>query len=197
MHTHTHTHVYKCIHVQIHTHMHIYTYIMSAHIHTYTYIHTRIQNVHMNARKARLKTMAPQRLRGKPSLTPRSSALLPVRCNPEGDTLRGQHPNCCPRETTDKRRATTTNSSSSHHHDSAPSIPHSLICTGAEPFYPVHQEEGVAQRPCNKQQALVCGLGACSAGQHGSCHEHALCCTNRHHDLVRGRCHGQGGLQTF
>ena len=26
---------------------------MSAHIHTYTYIHTRIQNVHMNARKAR------------------------------------------------------------------------------------------------------------------------------------------------
>jgi len=28
---------------------------MSAHIHTYTYIHTRIQNVHMNARKARLK----------------------------------------------------------------------------------------------------------------------------------------------
>jgi len=28
---------------------------MSAHIHTYTYIYTRIQNVHMNARKARLK----------------------------------------------------------------------------------------------------------------------------------------------
>ena len=55
MHTHTHTHVYKRLDVQIHTHMHIYTYIMSAHIHTYTYIHTRIQNVHMNARKARLK----------------------------------------------------------------------------------------------------------------------------------------------
>ena len=53
MHTHTHTHMYKRIDVQIHTHMHIYTYIMSAHIHTYTYIHTRIQNVHMNARKAR------------------------------------------------------------------------------------------------------------------------------------------------
>ena len=53
MHTHTHTHVYKRIDVQIHTHMHIYTYIMSAHIHTYTYTHTLIQNVHMNARKAR------------------------------------------------------------------------------------------------------------------------------------------------
>ena len=35
--------------------MNIYTYIMSAHIHTYTYIHTRIQNVQMNARKARLQ----------------------------------------------------------------------------------------------------------------------------------------------
>ena len=55
MHRHTHTHVYKRIDVQIHTRMHIYTYIMSAHIHTYTYIHTRIQNVQMNARKARLK----------------------------------------------------------------------------------------------------------------------------------------------
>jgi len=55
MHTHTHTHVFKRIDVQIHTHMHIYTYIISAHLHTYTYIHTRTQNVHMNARKARLK----------------------------------------------------------------------------------------------------------------------------------------------
>ena len=36
--------------------------------------------------------MAQQRLRGKPSLTPRSSALLPVP-PPEGNTLRGQHPN--------------------------------------------------------------------------------------------------------
>ena len=47
-------------------------------------------------------------------------------------------PIACPRETTDKRRATTTNSSSSHHHDSAPSRPYSLICTGVEPFHPVH-----------------------------------------------------------
>jgi len=47
-------------------------------------------------------------------------------------------PIACPRETTDKRRTTTTNSSSSHHHYSAPSRPHSLICTGAEPIHPVH-----------------------------------------------------------
>ena len=47
-------------------------------------------------------------------------------------------PIACPRETTDKRRTTTTNNSSSHHHDSAPSRPHSLICTGAEPIHPVH-----------------------------------------------------------
>ena len=77
MHTHTHTHVYKCIDVQIHTHMHIYTYFMSAHIHTYTYIHTRIQNIHMNARKARLKRRRGSDCAG--NLTPRSSALLPVR----------------------------------------------------------------------------------------------------------------------
>jgi len=44
----------------------------------------------------------------------------------------------CPRGTTDKHRTTTTNSSSSHHHDSAPSRPHPLICTGAEPIHPVH-----------------------------------------------------------
>ena len=43
-----------------------------------------------------------------------------------------------PRGTTDKRRTTTTNSSASHHHDSAPSRPHALICTGAEPIHPVH-----------------------------------------------------------
>ena len=43
-----------------------------------------------------------------------------------------------PRGTTDKCRTTTTNSSSSHHHDSAPSRPHPLICTGAEPIHTVH-----------------------------------------------------------
>jgi len=68
MHTHTHTHVYKRMHIHIHTHMHIYIYIfMSAHIHTYTYIHARIQNVHMNARKARLKRRCGSDCAGSPS----------------------------------------------------------------------------------------------------------------------------------
>ena len=47
-------------------------------------------------------------------------------------------PFTCPRDMTDKHRTATTNSISSHHHDSAPSRPHLLICTGAEPFHPVH-----------------------------------------------------------
>ena len=101
--------------------------------------HTRIQNVHIYERtQSTSETTAPQRLRGKPNLTPRSSALLPVRCNPEGDILRGQQPNCPSRGTTDKHRTTTTNSSSSHHHNSALSRLHPLICTGAETIHPVH-----------------------------------------------------------
>ena len=68
MHTHTHTHVYKRMDVQIHTHMHIYIYIMSAHIQC-TYERTQSTS----------ETTARQRLRGQPNLTPRSSALLPVR----------------------------------------------------------------------------------------------------------------------
>jgi len=81
--------------------------------------------------------MAPQRLRGKPSLTPRNSALLPVAIW-RGTPFVVSTPIACPRGTTDKRRTTATNSSSSHHHDSAPSRPHSLICTGAEPIHLVH-----------------------------------------------------------
>ena len=119
----THAYIYK-YHVRTHTHIHIYT-----HTHTKcTYERTQSTS----------ETTARHRLRGKPSLTPRSSAFLPVRCNPEGDTLRGQQPNCLSTRMTDKRRTTTTNSSSSHHHDSAPSRPHPLICTGAEPMHPVH-----------------------------------------------------------
>ena len=38
--------MYKYVHTCIYVHIY-----MSAHIHTYTYIHTRIQNIHMNARK--------------------------------------------------------------------------------------------------------------------------------------------------
>jgi len=60
------------------------------HIHIHTHTHTKCAYEHTQSTS---ETMAPQGLRGKPSLTPRSSALLPVCCNLEGDTLRGQHPN--------------------------------------------------------------------------------------------------------
>ena len=72
MHTYTYTYT--------HAHIHIY---MFAHIHTYTYIHTHTKCIYART-QARLKRRR-GRLRGKPDLTPRSSALLPVRCNLEGD----------------------------------------------------------------------------------------------------------------
>ena len=126
--------------------MHIYTYIMSAHIHIHIYTHTHTKCTSERTQNTS-ETTARQRLRGKPNLMPRSSALLPVRCNPERDTLRGQQPNCPSRGTTDKRRTTTTNSSSSHHHDSAPSRPHPLICTGAEPIQAVPPRNEVILLP--------------------------------------------------
>ena len=64
-------------------------------------------------------------------------------------------PIACPRETTDKCRATTTNSSSSHHHDSAPSRPHSLICTGAEPFHPVHASSQLGCAAVTPQNEVI------------------------------------------
>ena len=126
--------------------------------------HTRIQNVHIYERtQSTSETTAPQRLRGKPNLTPRSSALLPVRCNPEGDILCGQQPNCPSRGTTDKRRTTTTNSSSSHHHDSAPSRPHPLICTGAETIHPVHGPPKLRAWPCPPEtRSFFCHFGGYS-----------------------------------
>jgi len=69
--TYTHAHIYIYIHVRTHTHIHIYT-----HTHT-NCIYERTQSTS--------ETTARQRLREKPNLTPKSSALLPVRCNLEGD----------------------------------------------------------------------------------------------------------------
>jgi len=136
--THTHTHVHKCIDVQIHTHMHIYTYIMSAHIHTYTYIHTRIQNVHMNAHKARLKRRRGSDFAGSPTWCQEALPFSLSAAIRRGIPFVASGPIARPRGTTDKRRTTTTNSSSSHNHDSAPSRPHLIICTGAEPIHPVY-----------------------------------------------------------
>ena len=126
-------HIFIYIHVRTHTHTHIYTHDTKC-----TYKRTQGTS----------ETTVRQRLRGKPNLTPRSSALLPVYCNLEEDTLHGQQHNCPSRGTTDKRRKTTTNSSSSHRHDSAPSRPHPLICTGAEPIHPVHCPRQLPAWPC-------------------------------------------------
>jgi len=121
----------------IHTCTYIYIY-MSAHIHIYTYIHTHIQIVYMHARKhvwndgaaatAREAPLDAKKLRPSPCPLKSGGGLPFVASSPIAH----------PRGTTDKRRTTTTNSSSSHHHDSAPSSPHPLICTGAEPIHPVH-----------------------------------------------------------
>jgi len=155
--------VYKRIHIHIHTHMHIYIYIhvrTHTHIHIYTDTHTKCT---YERTQRTSETSARQRLRRKPNLTPRSPALLPVRCNPEGDIVRGQQPNCPSRGTTDKRRTTTTNSSSSHHHDSAPSRPHPLICAGAETIHPVHGPPKLRAWPCPPEtRSFFCHFGGFS-----------------------------------
>jgi len=177
MHTHTHTHVYKRIDVQIHTHMHIYTYIMSAHIHTYTYIHTRIQNVHMNARKARLTRWRRSDCAGSPAWR---QEALPFSLSAKirrGIPFVASTPIICPRGTTDKRRTTTTNSSSSHHHGSAPSRPHSLIYTGAEPNHPVHCPRKLPAWPWPPEtRSFFCHFGGLPT-----------CCLNCVHELPTTR----------
>jgi len=86
MHTHTHTHVYKRIHIHVLTYMHIYIYIYTfPHTYTHTHIYTHTYKLYICTHASTSETTARQRLRGKLNLTPRSSALLPVRCNPEGD----------------------------------------------------------------------------------------------------------------
>jgi len=62
--------------------MYIYT---CPHTYTHTHIHTHTYKMYICTHASTSETMTRQRLRGKPDLTPRSSALLPVRCNPEGD----------------------------------------------------------------------------------------------------------------
>jgi len=138
MHTHTHTRVCNTyIYIYIYTCTCIYIY-MSAHIHTYTYIHTRIQNVHMSARKARLKRRRGSDCVGSPIWRQEAPPFSLSAAIGRGIPFVASSPIARPRGTTDKRRTITTNSSSSHHHDSVPSRPHPLICTGAEPIHPVH-----------------------------------------------------------
>jgi len=136
-----HIHIHMYINAYIYTYIHKCTYIyiyMSAHIHTYTYIHTRIQNVHMNARKARLKRRRNSNCAGSPTSRQEAPPFSLSAAIRRGMPFVASSPIACPRGTTDKRRTTTTNSSSLHQHDSAPSRPHLSICTGAEPIHPVH-----------------------------------------------------------
>jgi len=74
---------------------------------------------------------------------------------PLQSTLRGQHPNRLSTRNDGKRRTTTTNSSSSHHHDSAPSRPHSLICTGAEPIPPVHASSQLGRAAVTPRNEVI------------------------------------------
>jgi len=46
----------------------------------------------------------------------------------------------CSRETKSQRRTTEPRSSPSQHHDSVPPRQHPLVCTGAEPIHPVHDQ---------------------------------------------------------
>jgi len=73
------------MHTYTYTYSHAYIYIYTC---QYTYIHTHIYthtyNMCICTHASTFETTALQRLRGKPDLTPKSSVLLPVRCNPEG-----------------------------------------------------------------------------------------------------------------
>ena len=66
--THAYLHIYTCQYTYIHAHIYTHTYNM--------YICT-----HANESEKTVR----QRLCGKSNVTPRTSALLPARCNPEGD----------------------------------------------------------------------------------------------------------------
>jgi len=79
--------MYKRIHIHVHTHIHIYIYIIHTcpHTYTHTHIYTHTYKLYICTHASTSETTARQRLRGQPDLTPRRTALLPVRCNPEGD----------------------------------------------------------------------------------------------------------------
>jgi len=163
MHTHTHTHVYKRIHIHIHTYMHIYIYIhvrTHTHIHIYTHTHTKCTHERTQSTS---ETTARQRLRGKPNLTPRSSALSLSAAIRRGIPFVASSLIARPQGTTNKRRTTPTNSSSSHHHDSALSRPHPLICTGVEPIHPVHGPPNLRAWPWPpKTRSFFCHLAGFS-----------------------------------
>jgi len=136
-----HTYTTKYIYIHIYVYIYIYTYTHAyMYIHTcqYTYIlahiYTHLYNIYIYTHACTFGTTARQRLHKKLDSTTRSSALLPVRCNPEGDYPPWPAAQFfCPWGTTDKRRITTTISNSSHHYDSAPLRLQLLICAADPP----------------------------------------------------------------
>ena len=88
IHKYAYTYIYTCIYMHMYTciYTHAYIYIYTRQytcIHAHIYTHAYYMYICTHASTS--ETTARQRLRGKPNLTPRSSALLHVRCNPEGD----------------------------------------------------------------------------------------------------------------
>ena len=132
IHIHIHMFINAYIYVYIHTCTYIYVY-MSAHMLPYTYIHTHTNCIYART-QARLKRRRGSDCAGRQLLRPSRCPLQ----SGKGLPFVAGRPIARPRGTTHKRRTTTINSSSSHHHDSAPSRPHPLICTDAEPIHPVH-----------------------------------------------------------
>jgi len=102
----------------------------------------------MNARKARLKRQRGSDCAGSPTWRQESLPFSLSAAIRRGiPFVAASSPIVCARRTTDERRTTTTNSISSHHHDSAPSRPHPLICTGAEPIQAVAPRNEVILLP--------------------------------------------------
>jgi len=82
MHKHAYTYTYtrvkthRCTNTYTHAYIYIYHVHTRTHIHIYTYTHTKCT---YKRTQSTSEMTARQRLRGKPNLPPRSSALLPVR----------------------------------------------------------------------------------------------------------------------
>jgi len=88
MHKYAYTYIYTCIymHTYSYTYTHAYIYICTCqYIYIHAYIYTPTYNMYICTHESTSETTVRQRLHGKPDLRPRSSALLPVRCNPEED----------------------------------------------------------------------------------------------------------------
>jgi len=90
MYKYAYTYICTCIYMHTYTctYIHAYLYINTCqytYIHAHIHAHTYNMYICTHASTSASETTARQRLRRKPDLTPRSSVLLPVRCNLEGE----------------------------------------------------------------------------------------------------------------